>query len=95
MGGKAVSERMNAFAFFNAAFLLGEVIDFLRRTDVQRATSVLTKENPGHRLISLLVSLQFTEQPLGENRVAVFFPFTLFHPDHHPLWIDITELEVD
>jgi hypothetical protein len=31
----------------------------------------------------------------GENRIAVFFPFTLFHPDHHTLGMNVAEFEVD
>ena len=74
MGGKTMPQRVNAFAFFNATFLLGSIVDFLDCGDIQRAISVLAKKDPPNRLISLLVSLQLTEQPLGENRVTVFFP---------------------
>lgn len=95
MGGKTMPQRVNAFAFFNATFLLGSIVDFLDCSDIQRAISVLAKEDPRNRLISLLVSLQLTEQPLGENRVTVFFPFALFYADHHPLGMDIAQFEVD
>ena len=46
-------------------------------------------------MIGLLVFLQLAQQALGKNRVAVFFPFALFHPNHHPFGIDIAELEMD
>ncbi len=77
------------------AFLFGEIIDFLCGTDVQRLISALAKENPGNRLIRLLIFFQLAEQPLGENRIAVFFPFALFHPNHHALNVDIADFEMD
>jgi len=46
-------------------------------------------------LIRLLIFFQLAEQALGKNRVAVFFAFALFHPNHHALHIDITEFEMD
>ena len=95
MGRETMPQRVNAFAFFNAAFLLGSIVDFLDCGDIQRAISVLAKKDPRNRLISLLVSLQLTEQPLGENRVTVFFPFALFYADHHPLGMDIAQFEVN
>jgi len=40
MGGETVAQRVNAFAFFNAAFLLGEIVDFLRCGDVRLEISL-------------------------------------------------------
>src|SRR5437879_13922413 len=91
MGGETVPQRVNAFAFFNAAFVLGEIVDFLRGGDVQGIISGFTKEDPQHGLIGLLIFSQLAEQTLGENRIAVFFPFTLFHADHHPLGMTVSD----
>ena len=88
-------QRMDAFAFFNPTFVLGEIVDFLRGGDVQGIISGFTKEDPQHGLIGLLIFSQLAEQPLGENRVAVFFPFALFDPNHHTLNVDIAEFEMD
>jgi hypothetical protein len=55
----------------------------------------LPKKDPGNRLIGLLISSQLAEQALGQNRIAVFFPLALFHPDHHPLGIDIAKFEMN
>ena len=78
--------------FFNAAFLLGSIVDFLDCGDIQRAISVLAKKDPRNRLISLLVSLQLTEQASGENRVTVFFSLALFYADRHyrSVWISLS-----
>ena len=95
MGGETMAQGVDASAFLKTAFLLGYIVDFLRRADVQWAIATLAKENPGHRLIRLLVSFQFPQKPLGENRVAILFPLALFDPDHHPFRIDIGELEMD
>src|SRR5215475_6661941 len=75
MGGKTVSERVDAFAFLNAAFVLGAVIDLLGGADVQGLISAFTEEDPQCRLIGLLVFLQLAQQALGKNRVTAFFPF--------------------
>src|SRR5499425_3779541 len=90
MGGKTVSERVDAFAFLNAAFLLSAVIDLLGGADVQGFISAFTEEDPQHRLIGLLVFLHLAQQALGKNRVTVFFAFALFHPNHHALHIEIS-----
>jgi hypothetical protein len=95
MGGKTVAQGVDAFAFFNAAFLLGPVIDLLCGADVQGLISAFTKEDPQHGLIGLLIFFQLAEQPRGKNRIAVFFPFALFHPDYHALNIDIAEFKMD
>ena len=86
---------MDAFAFFKAAFLLGTVVDFLCGADVQGVVSALSEKDPRNRLIRLFVFLQLTQQPWGQNRVAVFFPFALFDPNHHALNVDIAEFEMD
>ena len=62
---------------------------------MERRAAVLAKEDPGNRLIGLLIPSQLAEQALGENGVAVFFTLALFHADHHTLWIDVIEFEVD
>src|SRR5262249_35855161 len=74
MGGKTVSECVDAFAFLNAAFLLSAVIDLLGGADVQGFISAFTEEDPQHRLIGLLIFLHLAQQALGKNRVTVFLP---------------------
>ena len=95
MRGKAVAQGVDAFAFFNTAFVLGAVIDLLGGADVQGLISAFTEEDPQHRLIGLLVFLYLAQQALGKNRVTVFFPFALFHPNHHAFRIDIAEFKMD
>src|SRR5215813_3322431 len=89
------SERVDAFALLNAAFLLSAVIDLLVGADVQGLISAFTEEDPQHRLIGLLVFLYLAQQALGKNRVTVFFAFALFHPNHHAFRIDIAEFKMD
>src|SRR5215813_11805869 len=90
MGGKTVSERVDAFAFLNAAFLLSAVIDLLGGADVQGFISAFTEEDPQHRLIGLLIFLHLAQQALGKNRVTVFFSFALFYPNHHASSISLS-----
>src|SRR5215471_10804945 len=74
---------------------LARLIDLLGGADVQGLISAFTEEDPQHRLIGLLVFLHLAQQALGKNRVTVFFPFALFHPNHHAFRIDIAEFKMD
>ena len=46
MGGKAVSEGMDAVAYFNACFVLGAVIDFLSSGDGHGLVFVSAEKEP-------------------------------------------------
>ena len=84
MSSKTVPERMNAVAFLDASPKLGQIVDFLGVVDRNRtALSHWEKDKIGERC-SFQYARSSSEQPLGQNRVAVFSPLALFHPHHHP-----------
>ena len=83
MGGETMPEGMDAFAMGNPGLETGGGVDLLRRGDVQRGVSVNRGEKPDRGTIERGVFLQFFQEALGKERVAVLVALALFDANGH------------
>ncbi len=94
MGGKTVSERMDAVAFLDTGLQLGKIVDSLGVVDRYR-TALSVGEQVNRRTMLFPIRAQFGEQPGRQDRVAVFSALALLHPHHHPFAVDGADFEPD
>src|SRR5438132_4795350 len=95
MRGKGVAQAVDAAALGDARPALGAHIDAERGADGDVAFRPLAGEEPRRGPGDTPVRPQFSEEPLGEQRVAIAWPFAALDADHHALAVDVPDLERD
>src|SRR6266403_6233875 len=94
MGGKTVSERMDAVAFLDTGLQLGKIVDSLGVVNRYR-TALSVGEQVNRRTMLFPIRAQLGQKPGRQDRVAVFSTLALLHPYHHPFTIDGADFEPD
>jgi hypothetical protein len=89
MGGKTVSQCMNAAAFRDSRCFFGIVIYFLSRLRRHVTGFVFREKQPLTRPIGAIVVSQQVQRSLSKNRIPVFSALSLFHANQHPFAFDV------
>ena len=98
MGGKAVSQRVNATAMGNPRPPPGaDDVDLTRGAPRHGVLGGVAGQEPGRGPLESPIGAQFLQESAGEEGQTILFAFALVDANEHPLWsaLDVGDLEAD
>src|SRR5215472_4942777 len=86
---------MNPTGFGHTRFGLGLLKDAPGGCAREVRRAALVRKEPDGRPVDLPVSPQLGQESRGEQRITIFLPLALLHPDAHPVTVDVGDVQFD